>query len=65
MFFYNGGTDKMKAYPRTIAKCKAYEANGLPNFLKVEARGIRRNLENQLDKEKEARKEAYQEACWN
>lgn len=55
----------MKAYSRAIAQCKAYEANGLPNYLKAEVRGSRRNLESQLDRAREARKEAYKEACWN
>lgn len=64
-YYYNGGTNKMKDYKKTIAKIKAYEANGLPEYLRSELRGIRRNLETEFDKEKEEKNKTYQEACWN
>lgn len=55
----------MKDYQKAIAKIRAYEANGLPEYLKAELRGIRKNLETELDKEKEGKNKAYQKACWN
>ena len=54
-----------KTLQNQIATCRAYEGNGLPEFLKQGIRGSRRELEQRLDRARAGARETYREANWN
>jgi hypothetical protein len=50
---------------KSIAECRSYEQNGLAEYQKAEIRGLRKDLESELDSKKNQNRLDYEDARWN